>query len=229
VSFLFNGTTQFGHASFTTPLATPFTMACYIKDTAFVLGDTFMTVFRDAARGTFAKMMSSFVNSNEWYAVANDGTNDSITDVDNDITADGWVPCIAVAPGGSEVVLYVAGSSGSVVNAGNLTFTNLDSLAIGTNPDGTEYINAMIARVCVWNVALDASQRTAFNTGTSPASIAASNLRKYFELSTAGTPQTNAGLDSGDMTLFNAPTFNADHPTITGAGVRGGLMLTGVG
>lgn len=214
MSYSFNGSNQDGACSFTSAVDYPFTLAAYIKQATFVGTGTIMDLSSGASE--YARIMSSYVNSNEWFGTMYDGTGNPINDVDLDIaTNDLWVPIIYVCTNSTTRQLYMNDNTGGVVNPGTCSLSGLTTLRIGRNAETYEYFTGNLARVCVWRSALDATARAAFLAGTSPNDIDGDNLAKYFELDSENATQTNgatgAAADSGNLTTDGV--YAADHPS----------------
>jgi hypothetical protein len=105
--------------------------------------------------------------------------------------------------------------------------TNLKYFYCGEAPSGGGDLAALlVAEIGFWRIELSQANIEAFMAGTPAGSIAASDLLGYYNLRTDLT-QTGGILSIGTLGNEGA-TQTADHPTIA-TGVRGGLLLTGVG
>ena len=148
------------------------------------------------------------------------------TDGDYD---DVWVPVIVKYTSAISKIVYIEDTS----NAGNLNTTSRDITAIDSFRLG-EYMSLNIpfegklGEITLWDKALSDAEINEINptAGTGPAgnTIASANCVGYWPLDVSqSTHVDESGTSNGSFVLTGAPTFDSDHPIITG--VAGGAPL----
>jgi hypothetical protein len=122
------------------------------------------------------------------------------------------------------------GSAGSMLGTTTLDQTK----AIGNRSDGgTNYAQAKIAHVSVWNSVLSDADITALAGGGCPDDYAVGNRKWYWPLTTNNATQPESW--NGDNGTVSGATFSATNPTVTCGGgggstpPMGSLMLLGAG
>lgn len=200
-------------SSYATPMATPCTIAVWVKDTEFVSDRVPLTVYASGGDNSTELITNSVAG---WRTFRTSTPNNSGTERVVDLTQVGWFSLLSTHPVTGRSRIYVAGQEGLDLIAGDdgtLEVTGMDRFRLGSSLTGGSDFVGLLARACAWDKVLDESERNAFASAVCPARIAPANLRKYYEgneVTVSGAP--NRGLDAGALFSFTAPGYSADHP-----------------
>jgi N-acetylneuraminic acid mutarotase len=137
-------------------------------------------------------------------------------------TVDTWHKGIFVETSATNHKIYIDGSSvGSSVQSATPAGEN--KMAVGALPYSGGWANffaGKIAEVCIWNIALNASDIAALQAGAIPSFIQSASIVAYWKLY---DDALDTGGDQLDLELVDSPTFDTtDHPDIGGT-----VSLTG--
>ena len=129
-----------------------------------------------------------------------------------------WFPLVCYLRGDSDRQIVVNGTTdGNNTGTRALTQT-LRYLRFGTGEDGSGATAGLLAEIAIWNSDLSVANRQLYEGGTAASQIDNANLIGYWSLSTSDTtPDDESGNAGPTLSIIEDVTFNADHPTITGA------------
>lgn len=225
MSYLFDADNELLYATLGTALnvgSTAVTIACFFKQATFVTEAHILAVSNSNSSNTGMARLYATGTTNVWWAQHNDATYNRRAEITDDITADGWVPMIGVFSSASARQIYVDGVAGTDLGSTHDPY-DLTYVRIGVSPLGGDHLRGRVARVAIWNTALDASQRLAYESGTHATNIAYANLRAYWSLESDLT-KTSGNDSVGSLTASGA-TFDSDNPVFS----RPRMALLGVG
>lgn len=126
-----------------------------------------------------------------------------------------WFSAMAVLAAVDDAQVYLnAASEGS--GSTSITTTGLDRVGVGRLVDNSpgDEADGQICRVCIWNVALNAFERSAFNLGADPRRIRPGSLQRWWEIFGLHSPEIELMGSGDELTLFNAP-LQADHAPVS--------------
>lgn len=136
---------------------------------------------------------------------------------------DTWVLVVGVFASNASREVFIEDSTGGGAQTDTNDIDPLQYISIGNDTDGNFIeAEALVAEVCIWNIALsdtdiDALQ-TGAGTGPAPNTIQSANVIGYWPLDTDQATHANQGNDAGgDLTVQSDAPFSSDHPTITKA------------
>ena len=139
-------------------------------------------------------------------------SNETQTDVD-----DRWFPVIAVFRSDASRQIYVDGTAGTHDTNSRVVAETLRYLRIGENLQGGDEFQFNLAEVAIWNSDLSLANMDLYEAGTSGDQIDSANLVGYWSFSADDlSPDDESGNGGPTLSAVGTPTFDADHPVITG-------------
>lgn len=189
---------------------TPLTMACWARVTSTATGGAFVSINTSSASNRF----SLGSNAGGTIVATANGTGSATST--GTLTVDTWAHCVGVFSTSTDRTVYLNG----VATGGNGVTaipSGLTTTLLGARRDTTigAYLTGQLAEVAIWNVALDAAEINALNSGrVSPLSIRRANLQAYWPLGGLyGETDNDYSPNLYSLTAVNSPTYEA-HPNV---------------
>lgn len=190
----------------------PLTVSAWVKETTQVTGVIFWLGDKDVANERFQLYLGAGTG-NKLAAFSQDAgaSGESVTTVAT--TAGVWQHCAGVWASNTSRTAYLNGVA-ATANTTNVSPSNMDAVSLGYNKGAASaYLNATIAEVGVWNIALVLEELVALSKGVSPLLIRPTSLVAYWPLYGNDSPEPDRWRNAYALTLNNTPT-KADHPRI---------------
>lgn len=122
-----------------------------------------------------------------------------------------WAHACVVFASSTDRRAYLNGSSSEGTNTTAATPVSMTTTAIGVHTSGVNPFNGRIGEVGIWNVALTAPEIDALARGVSPRLIRPGNLKGYWPVWGAASPEPDLSGSGFNMSLTGTPA-QVDHP-----------------
>ena len=232
------GSGAFLNATFASTHGLPFTIVAWVKrtpaqwadtttDNIAVIGEDFVDQFLSVGiqAGAGAADRVQCISRD---AAASGAATEAFADTTYD---DKWVPVIGVVTGiaDRDVYIEVSANVGHDVTSRD-PGSSLDSFIVGSRLDDTQFFAGLIAEVACFDTTalstaaidnlVDGSDAGGF-TGPAPNTVAPGDCIGYWSLDSDQASHADESGNGGPSLAENGSVaFNADHPTITSAGIN---------
>lgn len=162
-------------------LGEPLTVSAWVKETTQVVGVIFWLGDKDVTNERYQLYLGAG-SGNKLSCFAQDAgaSGESVTTAAS--TAGVWAHCAGVWASETSRTAYLNGVA-ATTNTTAVSVSGIDAVALGYNKgSAAAYLNAAVAEVGVWNVALTADEIAALSKGVSPLLIRPTSLIAYWPL-----------------------------------------------
>jgi hypothetical protein len=208
MSFVLNGTSQYGYVQKCQYRDYPITLAAWFKPLG-AGGEG--GIFSFDQTGSNVNLLVAYRTSLNGRALTNDQSGNAQTS-GNPITLGAWNTIVCVWESATNRHVYINGGS-KASNTTNASFPSVDNMTVGAVRFAAGFgihFNGSIAHACAFNRAWSDANTVAFHGGQNP--LAFSGCLHYYPLLEDGVDAQG----SADLTLVASPTFDAnDHPAVS--------------